>query len=451
MAVQQEAADKSFGLLLESLRHINNPGFGWVIFRKTYPEIKNEGGLWDESSKLFPLVGGKPKESTLEWEFPSGAKGKFAHMQYDKDKYSWQGSQIPLIAFDELPHFTESQFFYMLSRNRSMCGVKPYMRGTCNPDADSWVKRLIAPWVDEKWPEHDRAKSGEIRWFIRDGGLLVWLKEGEQVNYPFAKSLTFIEADIHDNPKLLEKDPGYLANLKALPLVEQERLLNKNWSIRHEGGTKFKRGWFPVMTEVPGDIEKVVRYWDFAATETKAANSQREGPDYTASVKMAKRKEGAFPRYVILHATWDRKSPGKVENLVRNMAQQDGIECKVFFEEEGGASGKANTFTFKTKVLDGFSSEGIRSTGSKEVRAGPLSSQCEAGNVAILEGHWNDGFFEFLEPFPSAKVHDDPVDAASGAYTQLVSGHESGIIIATDEETASINSWEEQAEAMSWY
>jgi predicted phage terminase large subunit-like protein len=449
MEALQAAASKSFALLLEALRHIDNPDFGWVIFRRTYPQIKNEGGLWDESGKLFPLIGGHGKEGTLEWDFPSGAKGKFAHMQYDKDKYSWQGSQIPYIGFDELTHFTESQFFYMLSRNRSTCGVKPYMRATCNPDADSWVKRFLAPWVSEKWPEGDKAASGEIRWFIRENGILRWLSPGE--THEDMYSVTFIEADVYDNPKLLEKDPDYIKRLKALPLVEQERLLKKNWSIRYEGGTKFKRGWFPVVTEVPGDVEKVVRYWDFAATEEIPANSQRDGPDYTASVKMGKRKEGAFPRYVILHATWDRKSPGKVETLVKNTAQQDGKACKVFFEEEGGASGKSNTFTFKTKVLDGFSSEGIRSTGSKEVRAGPLSSQCEAGNVAILEGHWNDGFFDFLEPFPSAKVHDDVPDAASGAYTQLVEAKGGGVLIPTEPAPTPAQTWEEQAGAIDWY
>lgn len=414
--------------MLEALRHIDNPLFGWVIFRKTYPEIKNVGGLWDESCLLFPLVGGKGKE-TLEWDFPSGAHGKFAHMQHEKDKYSWQGAQVPFIGFDELTHFTESQFFYMLSRNRSTCGVKPYMRATCNPDADSWVKRFLAPWVSEKWPVEEQAASGEIRWFIRDGGLIVWLKPGE--THPDMYSATFIEADVYDNPKLLEKDPDYIKRLKALPLVERERLLNKNWTIRPEGGQKFKRGWFPVLTEVPGDLEKVVRYWDFAATEAQPSNSRRDGPDYTASVKLGKRKQGAFPRYVILHATWDRYSPGKVEQLVKNLAQQDGVDCAVAFEEEGGASGKHQTHTLKTGVLDGFTAHGVRSTGSKEIRANPFSSQCEAGNVAILDAHWNDGFFEFLEPFPSEQVHDDVVDAASGAYAQLVGTQASGILFPT--------------------
>src|SRR5258708_3646798 len=110
---------KSFGLLLEALRHIDNPGYGAVIFRRTYPEIMNEGGLWDGSSEIYPLVDGKSTESPPEWTFKSGAKIRFAHMQHDKDRYSWQGSQICMLGFDELTHFTKKQFFYMLSRNRS--------------------------------------------------------------------------------------------------------------------------------------------------------------------------------------------------------------------------------------------------------------------------------------------------------------------------------------------
>lgn len=413
---------KSFGLLLESLRHIDNPEFGWVIFRRTYPEIKNEGALWDEASKLFPLAGGKATETTLEWDFPSGAKGKFAHMQHESDKYSWQGAQICFIGMDELTHFTRSQVFYMISRNRSTCGVKPYMRWTFNPDADSWVKVFFAPWVHEDWPEDDRAQSGEIRWFVIDGDEQRWLpKDGTYPNeeYPFAKSVTFIEADIYDNPILLEKDPGYLANLHALPLVERERLLNKNWRIRAEGGNKFKRHWFPILETIPEDIEKIVRFWDFAATEQMPANSEKDGPDYTASVKLARRKAGSYPRYIVLHATWDRKSPGGVETMVRNTAEQDGKAVTVYFEQEPGSSGKFNTFTFKTKVLEGFSAHGIPSTGPKEVRANTFSSQAEAGNVALLKGIWNNGYLDFLEAFPSKKIHDDPVDASSGAMEQL--------------------------------
>ena len=338
-------------------------------------------------------------------------------MQHDKDRLSWQGSQIPLIGFDELTLFTRTQFFYMLSRNRSTCGVKPYMRGTCNPDADSWVKWFIAPWIHEDWPEEDRAASGEIRYFVREGDEIRWLAPGE--THEDMMSVTFIEADLDDNPALEEKDPDYRKRLKALPLVERERLLNKNWRIRAEGGNKFKKAWFPIVDSIPDDLEKIARFWDFAATEEMPANSQRDGPDYTASVKMGRRKLGCFPRYIILDATWDRLSPGKVEEKVREKAEADGRECEIWFEEEPGSAGKFNTFSFKTRVLEGFSAHGIRSTGPKEVRANTFSSQAEAGNVALLKAWWNHGYLNFLEPFPSPKVHDDPVDAGSGVMERL--------------------------------
>jgi len=69
----------------------------------------------------------------------SAGKIKFSHLQFETTVYDWQGAQITLICFDELTHFTAHQFFYMVSRNRSTCGVRPYIRATCNPDADSWL------------------------------------------------------------------------------------------------------------------------------------------------------------------------------------------------------------------------------------------------------------------------------------------------------------------------
>src|ERR1700709_1584215 len=101
---------KTWALLLEPLRHVGTPDFGAVIFRRNSKQVRNEGGLWDESAKLYPLVGAKPQESILQWKFPSGAKLKFDHLEHEKNKYDWQGSQIPLIGFDELTHFSKSQF-----------------------------------------------------------------------------------------------------------------------------------------------------------------------------------------------------------------------------------------------------------------------------------------------------------------------------------------------------
>lgn len=240
---------KTYALLLEPLRHISNPGFGAVIFRRTSVQVRNQGGLWDESMTLYPAAGAKPKEYDLWWKFPSGASVSFAHLEHDKNVLDWQGSQIPLIGFDEITHFTSAQFWYMLSRNRSSCGVRPYVRATCNPDSDSWVAELISWWIDQDTGYAIKERAGVLRWFIRLGENIVWgdsPQELVQYKDPItgkplpAKSLTFIPSSLSDNLALVEADPGYSANLQALPQVERERLLNGNWKIRWQGQTFFE-------------------------------------------------------------------------------------------------------------------------------------------------------------------------------------------------------------------
>ena len=165
---------KTFSILLESIRHIGVKGFGAVIFRRTYPQIRNEGGLWDTSEELFPPAGGTPRESDLTWVFKNGNTIKFAHIEHEKNKHDYQGSQIPLICFDELTHFSESVFFYLLSRNRSTCGVRPYIRATCNPDPDSWVAEFIAWWIDQETGYTIPERSGVIRYFVRHLDNIYW-------------------------------------------------------------------------------------------------------------------------------------------------------------------------------------------------------------------------------------------------------------------------------------
>ena len=119
-----------------------------MFFRRTTPQITNPGALWDESLNFYPRLGGTPHLGAREWRWPRAGKIKFSHLQFETTVYDWQGAQITLICFDELTHFTAHQFFYMVSRNRSTCGVRPYIRATCNPDADSWVADFLAWWID---------------------------------------------------------------------------------------------------------------------------------------------------------------------------------------------------------------------------------------------------------------------------------------------------------------
>lgn len=413
---------KSAALLLDAVRYAvykPMPGYGAVIFRRTSPQITQQGGLWDESSKFYAPLGGVPKQTRLEWVWPQyTTKIRFAHMQYESDRFNWQGSQIPYLGFDELTHFTEDQFFYMLSRNRSMCGVRPRVRATTNPDADSWVKRFLAPWVDETFPSP--ARSGEVRYFVRVGGTIEWVPVGEK--HPDAKSVTFVASSIYDNKIFLKSNPEYLLNLKSLPLVERQRLLYGDWTIR-PSGNKFKRHWFEMVDAVPARMERTVRFWDLAATEPKPGKD----PDYTVGLKMG-RKNGV---YYVLDVQRAQLTPGGVEQLVKHTAELDGRACAIYMEQEPGSSG-VHTVALYRRLLAGFEFHAIKTTGSKELRANAASSQAEGGNIKLLRAYWNEPFLNEVAAFPMAGVHDDQVDGLSGAMEQLyLLGKVGGMVVAS--------------------
>src|SRR5262249_27648080 len=109
---------KSFGALLEPLRHAANPRFLAAIARRPtrHPkQITTGGGLWDTAGKVYPRLGGVANQSALKYTFRSGAEVKFAHLEHEKNKYDHDGAQYALLGFDELIHFTRSQVFYLFS------------------------------------------------------------------------------------------------------------------------------------------------------------------------------------------------------------------------------------------------------------------------------------------------------------------------------------------------
>lgn len=411
---------KSFGLILEGARWCEDPDFGGVIFRRTTPEITNEGGLWDESEKVYAAFGAKGNGSKLGWTFPSGAYVRFSHLEHEKTKYKWQGSQIPFIGFDELTHFTSTQFFYMLSRNRSTSGIPPCIRATTNPDARSWVKTFIQWWIDEKTGYAIESRSGKVRFFCRVDDRIYWgdskaelrRRHGAGVN---PLSVTFIKAKLSDNKILEAKDPTYRQKLEAMTKVDRERLLNGNWNIMPTGGNVFRREWFEIVDAVPAGWVSCTRYWDRAGTRPSLQNPD---PDWTRGLKMYKYKDGT---YLIADLRSARDTPGAVEGFIKNVASYDGHGVRIRSQQDPGSAGKGEGERF-VRMLPGYDVKTEVLTRNKFARAKAFSAQCYAKNVRVLRGSWNDEMFDELENFsddPNDYQHDDIVDVGSGAFNDL--------------------------------
>lgn len=422
---------KTYALLLEAARHANNPGFGAVIFRRTTPPIRNEGGLWDESEKLYPRLGGVPREHRLEWVFPSGASVQFRHLEYDKTLEDWHGAQVPLICFDELTEFSSKMFWYMLSRNRSTCGVRPYLRATCNPLADSWVADLIDWWIGEDGLPID-SRAGVLRWFVRSDDELLWsgTREGavrlavragrdpaDAKDLP--KSLTFVPARLEDNPLLMRKDPGYKANLLALEHVDQQRLYHGNWKVRANAGLLFPRGRWQLAEAAPRGPLWLARGWDKAATP---------GGSGARSAGVLVCREVQTGGWWLLDCVCGRWGFAEREEVIRRTADMDAQrwgQVTQVVEQEPGSGGKDSAM-FTARSLAGHDVRLVPVTGSKSSRWRPLAAQQQAGSVSLLaDGSWDwESLVRELDALAGDEQLDrsllkDRADAASLAFNWL--------------------------------
>ncbi len=358
----------------------------------------------------------------MDWRFPSGAHIEMTHLEQDSSVYAHDGAQYAMVGFDELQHFTEFQFWYMLSRLRSMCGLRPYLRGTCNPHPNSFLAKLLIPfWVDE---EGDAIfeRSGVIRWFIRDDvGELHWADSREELVQRFGPrskpmSFTFIPARLSDNPILMAADPTYETKLEALPLIERRRLRDGNWKIRAGAGTLFKRDWFDYADKAPMKVLARVRAWDLAATEVSAENKD---PAWTVGMLMSITDDG---QVFVEDLEALRGKPGAVKQRVKRTAERDGSEVIVAIWRDPGQAGVDQVEENYRKLLKGFKFMPKIAAKDKVTYSYALSAKADpdgpdGSQVTLVRGDWNKRFLDRHEEFPDGKFKDD-VDASSlGMHT----------------------------------
>ena len=365
---------KSDALLMAALQYVHVPGYSALLLRKTYSDLALPGALMSRADEWLRSSSGHWRGGQKRWIFPSGASLTFGYLDHQGSEYRYQSSEFQYIGFDELTQFRENQYRYLFSRLRRLEGqpVPLRMRSASNPGGvgHEWVRQRF---VDNKG-------------------------DTERI---------FVPATLIDNPYLDQQ--AYLASLSQLDPITRRQLLDGDWTARH-GGDKFQREWFEVVDAVPVGLNKI-RYWDMAATEPKWGTD----PDYTAGALLGLSEDGIV---YIMDVRRMRGSPGAVEKHIGLTAELDTPEVTVVMEQEPGASGVAMIDHYRRRILQSFPFYADKVSGSKEVRAGPLSSQAEAGNVKLLRGAWIGDFLDEAETFPTGE-HDDMVDAISGAYNRL--------------------------------
>lgn len=367
---------KSDALLMAALWYAHVPDYNAIIFRRTFTDLSLPEALISRSKEWFTATDAHWNETLHRWTFSSGATITFGHLDHENAKYQFQSAAFQFIGFDEVTQFPETQYLYLFTRLRRLQGfdVPLRMRGAANPDGIGfeWVKRR----------------------FIKPG-------------HP---DRPFIPSRLADNPHI--DQVAYLESLAELDPVSRKRYIDGDWEVRPEG-KKFKRHWFEILDPFPRQ-GKWVRYWDIAATEAK----EGKDPDWTVGTLAVLSRDRIF---YIVDVKRFREAPGTTEKIILQTAQIDrenyGMGVVVRMEQEPGASGIIAIDHYR-KVLIGFNFDGDRVSGNKEVRANPLASYAEGGNVKLVTGPWNDIWLDELTLIPDSE-HDDQMDSGSGAFNEV--------------------------------
>ena len=195
---------KSYGQVIDALLFaLRYPGSKQLILRRTFAEL--------DKSIIRTVLAMYPREifafnsSAHVSRFKNGSIIDFGYVATSKDVYQYQSAEYDCIRFDELTHFTEDQYIYLISRVRGANNFPKQVKSSTNPGGvgHTWVKDRF---VDPSPPNTP---------FVGSDGI----------------SRIFIPSLLSDNKPLNDSDPNYRARLEALPEKEKKALLYGDWNI----------------------------------------------------------------------------------------------------------------------------------------------------------------------------------------------------------------------------
>ena len=195
---------KSYGQIVDALLFaLRYPGSKQLILRRTFAEL--DKSLIRTSLSLYPREIYTFNSSSHVGKFKNGSIIDFGYCATENDVYQYQSAEYDVVRFDELTHFTEAQYVYLISRVRGANSFPKQIKSSTNPGGvgHGWVKARFV----------DPAPRGQP--FTADDGM----------------QRVFIPSMLDDNSFLTSRDPSYKERLMALPERERRALLNGDWNI----------------------------------------------------------------------------------------------------------------------------------------------------------------------------------------------------------------------------
>ncbi len=202
---------KSYAQVIDAMLYaLRYPKSKQIIFRKTYPEL--ERSILRTMLSIYPRGKYSYAKQAHTFTFFNGSIIDCGYLQNESDVYNYQSAEYDVIRFDELTHFSEFTYTYMLSRLRGANDFPKYMKSSTNPTGAGrvWVKERfvdIGEWGREHSIQIGKKSSGE----------------------PIYSRRIFIPAKVYDNHFLMTKDADYVSRLENLPESEKSGLLNGEW------------------------------------------------------------------------------------------------------------------------------------------------------------------------------------------------------------------------------
>ena len=183
------------------LMALKYPGIRILLVRRTRPELESNH-LRFLRRQLAGVA--EYKAASRQLVFPGGSVLELGYCGCDGDMDRYQGAEFDVICIDEATQLKEEWLRQFAACLRGVNEFPKRMYYTCNPGGPghAYIKRLFI----------DRA--------FHDGE--------DPADY------VFIPAKVYDNQVLMQRDPGYLKRLEALPPAKRRAHLEGDWNV-YEG------------------------------------------------------------------------------------------------------------------------------------------------------------------------------------------------------------------------